>query len=220
MENRPKATRPAYDGALAVSMDSLQSERTPWIPVTTEDRKAVISETEHVLASSFFRNSKRYPMFLRYVVTAKLAGKEQQIKERTLGVEVFQRSPDYDTSADTVVRYTAGEVRKRLTAYYSKQGPSSSLQISLPVGSYIPEFFRNVNLVLAEPTRVSQNPDRESASGAQPYKGVPVALPDAAMSTTALRSRLHGGFFRNSVVDFCATLRFDRRCASGLPFCS
>ncbi len=64
------------------------------------------------------------------------------LKERTLGVEVFDRVPTYDTNADTVVRYTAGEVRKRLQLYYSERGHNSEIRISLPAGSYVPEFLR------------------------------------------------------------------------------
>src|SRR5260370_18466699 len=35
----------------------------------------------------------------------------------TVGIDVFGRTPDYDTNIDTVVRYSAGEVRKRLAPY-------------------------------------------------------------------------------------------------------
>ena len=54
------------------------------------------------------------PGLLRYVVEQTLSGNEENLKERTLGVEVFRRSPDYDTNLDPVVRLSAGEVRKRL----------------------------------------------------------------------------------------------------------
>jgi len=47
-----------------------------------------------------------------------LAGNEDNLKERTLGVEVFHRTPDYDTNLDPVVRLCAGEVRKRIAQYY------------------------------------------------------------------------------------------------------
>jgi hypothetical protein len=56
-------------------------------------------------------------------------------------VEVFDRPPSYDTNADTVVRYTAGEVRKRLSLYYHELGRRPRVRISLPAGSYVPEFL-------------------------------------------------------------------------------
>lgn len=102
----------------------------------------VRQELASILESSHFSNSKRYPALLRYVVETTLNGHSDRIKERTLGVEVFHRSADYDTNSDTVVRYTAGEVRKRLALYYHELEGSSAVQIVLPIGSYIPEFYR------------------------------------------------------------------------------
>ena len=109
-------------------------------PPTTLDHEAVLRELHEILASHHFSNSKRYPAMLKYIVENTLAGKSDHLKERTIGVEVFDRPPTYDTNSDTVVRYTAGEVRKRLLLYYSESGRNSAVRISLPAGSYIPEF--------------------------------------------------------------------------------
>jgi hypothetical protein len=79
------------------------------------------------------------PALLRYVVDQALSGNGDQIKERTVGIEVFGRPPDYDTNTDTVVRYTAGEVRKRLALFY-QAAPNAPVQISLSARSYLPEF--------------------------------------------------------------------------------
>src|SRR5580658_4307871 len=113
-----------------------------WHPQTREDRNAVLRELKKVLASPHFSNSKRYPALLQYIVENTLAGKSDLLKERTLGVEVFDRPQTYDTNTDTVVRYTAGEVRKRLSLYYLERGGGSGIRISLPPGSYIPEFLQ------------------------------------------------------------------------------
>jgi hypothetical protein len=122
-------------------MSRANASRDAWHPHTREDREAILFELQEVLASPHFCNSKRYPALLQYIVENTLAGKSDLIKERTLGVEVFDRPPAYDTNADTVVRYTAGEVRKRLSLYYHEHGRRSGIRISLPVGSYIPEFL-------------------------------------------------------------------------------
>src|SRR5580698_1938750 len=112
-----------------------------WHPQTQQERDAILRELQTVLASPHFSNSKRYPALLRYIVEGTLAGKSDLLKERTLGVEVFDRPASYDTNTDTVVRYTAGEVRKRLALYYSELDQKPLIQISLPPGSYIPEFL-------------------------------------------------------------------------------
>ncbi|MGD0478885.1 MAG: hypothetical protein ABSA42_01865 [Terracidiphilus sp.] len=122
-------------------MNRAHATREAWHPQTKQDRDAILRELEAVLASPHFCNSKRYPALLQYIVENTLAGKLDQLKERTLGVEVFERPPTYDTNTDTVVRYTAGEVRKRLLLYYSEHASTSGIRISLPAGSYVAEFL-------------------------------------------------------------------------------
>lgn len=113
-----------------------------WTPATEADRNAVRTQLERMLESPLFRNSKRYPSLLRYLVEHALAGNEGLLKERTLGVQVFHRAPDYDTNQDTVVRLTASEVRKRIAQYYHQPEHAAELQIDLRPGSYVPVFRR------------------------------------------------------------------------------
>jgi hypothetical protein len=131
--------RPEYHHG--IRMNRLSASRNAWHPQTKEDRDAVLRELKNVLASQHFSSSKRYPALLQFVVENTLEGKSDLLKERTLGVDVFDRQPAYDTNTDTVVRYTAGEVRKRLSLYYHEQGRTSQIRISLPAGSYVPEFL-------------------------------------------------------------------------------
>ena len=72
-----------------------------------------------------------------------LAGQADELKERVLGVEVFHRPPDYDSNSDTVVRVAAGEVRRRLALIYHESEGEHAIEINLPTGSYVPEFYRN-----------------------------------------------------------------------------
>jgi len=123
-------------------MNRTHAAREAWHPQSREDREAIFRELEEVISSPHFSNSKRYPALLKYIVDNTLAGRTDLLKERTLGVEVFQRPATYDTNTDTVVRYTAGEVRKRLLLYYSEHESQAGVQISLPAGSYVPEFLR------------------------------------------------------------------------------
>jgi hypothetical protein len=95
---------------------------------------------DRILSTPLFQHSKRYPTFLRHVVEQTLRGAGDDLKERTLGITVFRRSPEYDTSADPVVRNTASEVRKRLDEYYSDPSREGEIRITLPPGAYVPEF--------------------------------------------------------------------------------
>ena len=90
--------------------------------------------------SPLFSHSRRYPLFLDYVVRKTLNGHGDELKERIVGVEAFGRPFDYDLNADPVVRVTAGEVRKRLAQYYYEPEHRYELRIELRPGSYVPGF--------------------------------------------------------------------------------
>jgi hypothetical protein len=100
-------------------------------------------------------------LLLRWVVERALEGRAGQLKERTLGVEVFGRHPDYDTNTDPVVRITAGEIRKRIAQYYHEPGRETELRIDLPCGSYVPEFHRPPPLERHAPLPVEILPSAE-----------------------------------------------------------
>ncbi len=107
---------------------------------TDEGRLMILEQLDRLLDSHLFRNSKRYPNMLRHIVERTLAGQSEEIKERSLGVVVFGRSPGYDCSSDPVVRMSAAEIRKRLAQYYNEPRHRDQLRVEIPIGSYIPEF--------------------------------------------------------------------------------
>src|SRR5580658_11175313 len=111
-----------------------------WHPKTESEKRLVHSQLEKIVSDGRFAASKRYPQLLRYIVEQTLEGNEDDLKERTLGVEVFHRPPDYDTNLDPVVRLCAAEVRKRLAQYYQSPAHEDELRIELNPGSYIPVF--------------------------------------------------------------------------------
>jgi hypothetical protein len=127
-----------------------------WTPKTSSDRSLLLQELSAILASPPFSNSKRYPAFLRYVVEKSLNGQAEQLKERTIGTEVFGRHPDYDTNADPVVRVSAGEVRKRIAQYYHSAAGESQLLIELPIGSYTPEFKKRITRSKSTPEQSAE----------------------------------------------------------------
>jgi hypothetical protein len=120
--------------------DGPESRSRPWVPETEAEQNAIREQLERILASSPFRNSKRYPTLLRFTVERALAGGLEHLKERTLGVQVFGREPDYDTNQDPIVRATAVEIRKRIAQYYNEAGRENEIRIEFPPGSYVPEF--------------------------------------------------------------------------------
>ena len=107
----------------------------------SESEKSVVrGQLDRLLENPYFSHSKRFPTFLRFVTEQTLAGEKDNIKERTLGIEIFGRDPDYDTASDPIVRVTAAEIRKRVAQYYQDPAHLNELRIALPSGSYIPRF--------------------------------------------------------------------------------
>ena len=119
---------------------SSEPETEIWTPSNELERGAVQQQVEHLLASPLFHSSKRYPQFLRFVVARALEGQTDQLKERILGMEIFDRPPDYDTNKDPIVRVTAAEIRKRIEQYYQDPKHGQEIRLFLTAGSYAPQF--------------------------------------------------------------------------------
>src|ERR1017187_5293160 len=100
----------------------------------------ILAQLELLTRDEMFRSSKRSIAFLRYVVGETLKGSADQLKERTIGIEVFGRLSSYDTNLDHIVRTAATELRKRLAIYYGDEKHRSELRMGLIPGSYIPRF--------------------------------------------------------------------------------
>ena len=96
--------------------------------------EVILAQLELLTRDEIFRSSKRSIAFLRYVVEETLKGSADQIKERTIGIEVFERSSSYDTNLDHIVRTAATELRKRLAIYYGDEKHRSEVRIGLVPG--------------------------------------------------------------------------------------
>lgn len=122
--------------------------------VSPEQEEEILALLERILISQTFRGSRRCQGLLRHLTERTLAGDVQSLKERTIGVEVFGRTPEYDTSHDPVVRATAAEVRKKLAQYYQEHGHESGAHIELVSGAYVVEFHFDLPPVLeVKPSR-------------------------------------------------------------------
>src|SRR5262245_51061862 len=107
------------------------------IPV---DALAVRAELARVLASPGFAQNERLSRFLHFIVERQLEGRGEEIKESVIGVEVFNRRPDFDPKQDSIVRTEAARLRSRLDEYYLGPASDSTLRIEIPKGGYTPVF--------------------------------------------------------------------------------
>jgi hypothetical protein len=157
-----------------------ESHSTDSARLSDSERQAIREELRLLLASKQFHTSHRCLTLLRHVVEETLNGNSGSLKERLVGISVFQRDADYDTNSDPVVRMAAGEVRKKLAQYYYDPANQSKIRIELPTGSYVPEFqIAGLSPRAAEDVaprhleNAEAEPERPAASGAQAAIGPP-----------------------------------------------
>jgi len=99
------------------------------------------AELKAVLESRDFVRAPTLTHLLSYLCERLFAGETNQIKEYSIGVEVFHRGASFDQDSDSIVRVQANRLRKRLADYYAGEGATHRLQIRVPVGAYVPRFI-------------------------------------------------------------------------------
>ena len=106
-------------------------------PVSTEAERA---ELQAVLQSQLFSRAPTLAHLLSYLCEKRFAGESTQIKEYSIALDVFGRQETFDQDSDSIVRVQANRLRKRLAEYYAGEGSAHPLQITVPVGQYVPTF--------------------------------------------------------------------------------
>jgi Tol biopolymer transport system component len=100
----------------------------------------------------------------------------EPLKERTIGIAVFDRPIDWDPKIDTIVRSEARRLRRKLSVYYaSAAGLGERVRIEVPTGTYVP-LLHIKPLELPEPgNEISAGRENESpdslAQLVQPLSG-------------------------------------------------
>jgi hypothetical protein len=151
-----------------------------WVPKTEEEKNQVRRQMERLLETAHFRNSRRYPALFRFIVEETLEGRGEFLKERLLGVRVFNRPPDYDTADDPIARVTIAEIRKRIAQYYHEEAHESEMRIELNSGRYEPEFYPRK--AKASSPIEALGPSAAAASTLAPYPDTSVDPPAPKLS--------------------------------------
>jgi hypothetical protein len=97
-----------------------------------EERRLLV---ERVATSSYFNRSARLKDLLHYLADRVLEDEVEDIREHEVGHRVFGRPPEYDTTADNIVRVHASMLRKRLEQYFAAEGAAENLIIEIPKGN-------------------------------------------------------------------------------------
>lgn len=94
-----------------------------------------IVESPHLIGSARLRD------FLLHVTACAIRQAPEDATEQQIGIQVFQRSPGFNSSEDSIVRSQARLLRKKLAAYFKAEGASEPLIIEIPKGHYLPVFL-------------------------------------------------------------------------------
>jgi hypothetical protein len=100
----------------------------------------VRGQLERLLSDRRFPRSERLSRFLRYTIETTLAGRQDDLKEYSIALEVYDKPPSYDPAIDSLVRVEIGRLRTKLSDYYTKEGREDPIHIEFPKGSYVPIF--------------------------------------------------------------------------------
>jgi hypothetical protein len=116
----------------------------------------VRAQLERIVASHAFASSARMSRFLRFSVEEMLAGHADELKEITIGISVFDRSPDYDSRLDPIVRVEARRLREKLSRYYETDGQEDPIIIDLPRGGYTPLVRQRIDPAAGEDAKLTE----------------------------------------------------------------
>jgi tetratricopeptide (TPR) repeat protein len=111
---------------------------------------------EKLLSSAAFRGRPRLRRLFTHLVQHSLAENGDQLKEYTLGVEVFDRGIRFDPQCDSIVRVETFNLRKALRAHYRGEGATDVVTIGLPKGGYRATFRLNEK----PPAAILDDPER------------------------------------------------------------
>ena len=103
-------------------------------------KEDVLAQLRRILDSAQINRSLVLTDFLTFVVNETLAGKSEGLKEYTIGVQALKKEADFNPQIDSIVRIHAGRLRRVLKEYYYEEGKEDPIVISIPKGSYAPNF--------------------------------------------------------------------------------
>jgi len=109
------------------------------------EESLIIKQVEKICSSNEFITKELLCRFLSYIISEHLAGRDNNLKGYTIGVNVFNRDEDFDPGQDALVRINAGRLRRFLDLYYLKEGKKDPVRIEIPKGAYTPKINLNPN---------------------------------------------------------------------------
>lgn len=135
------------------------------------DRESCLLLLQRVAGSAPLRRANRLQELLQFLGKSALNDGRAQLHEQEIGVKVFGRPENYDTSIDNIVRTNVSDLRKRIETYFANEGAQEPVVIEIPRGRYLPVFRLRVAEAAPDPSDTADQPE-------------PEVLPDLAIPDT------------------------------------
>ena len=114
-------------------------------------------QIQRIVQSKAFKTSEVHRNLLNYLAEKSLSGTAQNLKEYTVGLDVFGKPASYDPRQESVVRMHVGRLRQKLTEYYRTEGQDDPVIVDLPKGAFTLTFAPRP-VVDVEPAPVPPSP--------------------------------------------------------------
>ena len=97
-------------------------------------------QVQRIVSSKAFKTSEVHRNLLNYLADKSIAGEAHNLKEYTVGLDVFGKPASYDPRQESVVRMHVGRLRQKLAEYYRTEGADDPIIVDLPKGGFALTF--------------------------------------------------------------------------------
>jgi len=158
-------------------MDATQAPGTT--DLVSQNPEDIQRQLGKIVHSKVFRHCSALQRLLQYLVAKAAADPYGEIKEYTIGVEVFDRGHNYDPQNDTIVRVQIHRLRQKVKEYYESEGINDPILVEIPKGHYIPAFESRPNASMK--TSEAEAPAEVAAAAVREHLEEAEAAPAAAI---------------------------------------
>lgn len=151
-------------------------------PAELDERWAVV---ERVWNSGQLQRSAKLRDLLVYLCHRSWVEGLTEIREHDIGVDVFQRSADYDSAQDTLVRVQASQLRKRLERFFSDEGRDEPMVLEIARGTYEP-VLRERSTTAVSPAGIPPSVETPAAAPVTPSRWIVRVLGAACLLLACL----------------------------------
>ena len=131
-------------GRFAPSDENTEMDVTQKIPENTQgiSVQEANDQVSKILRSEAFLTSRKSSDFLRYTAARAVEGNLTKLNAYDIAVNALGQHEDFIPSENAIVRVTALRLRELLKAYYETEGRDAPIRVTIPRGTYEPQFAR------------------------------------------------------------------------------